>query len=175
MTKTIATVALIAAAASAASAQNLLDNAGFETGGFDPWYAAANAPFVTTDEAHTGTYSAAALGSDRIRQDFAAFDASLITEVSVWVKRAGGAFNSYSFFYDDGSEESHLINDIGGGDDWKQHDLTANLNASKNLNGFAIYGTSSGPAYMDDFVITPAPATAAMLGLGALFTSRRRR
>ena len=172
MTKTIAAIAL-ASIAGVASAQNILVNAGFETGVLDPWYASNNNPFVTSDEAHSGTYSVAAFGSDEVRQDFAAIAATTITEVSVWIKRAGGPFDQYTFYYSDGSSVNHLLS--GQGDDWQQFDLTSNLDLSKELTGFSIFGTSSGPAYMDDFVITPAPASIALMGLGGLAATRRRR
>lgn len=177
MMKSIIAAAVAVLLGTAATGQNILVNSGFETGSLDPWFASNGSPFVTSDEAHTGTFSAAAFGSDEIRQNFAAIDASLITEVSIWVKRLGGAFDQYTFYYDDGSSENFLISDIGGGDDWKQHTLTANLDVSKNLNGFSIFGTSSGPAFFDDVVIAvvPAPATLALLGLVGVVGVRRRR
>ncbi|MCB9845845.1 MAG: hypothetical protein H6811_07680 [Phycisphaeraceae bacterium] len=168
-------VAVAALAGSVASAQNVLANDGFESGVLSPWFADSGSPFITTAEAHSGTFSCAAFGSDSIRQDFAPIAASSITEVSIWVKRASGAFDQYTFYYDDGSDGTFLINDIGGGDDWKLHDLTANLDLSKNLSGFSIYGTSAGPAYFDDVTITPAPASMALLGVGGLLAARRRR
>jgi hypothetical protein len=173
--RTIAVSTVIGLAAGFAGAQNILTNPGFESGALSPWYANFGAPFVTMDEAHSGVYSAAAFGSDSIRQDFAPVPAVDLTEVSIWVKRLGGAFDSYTFYYDDGSQEDHLLNDIGGGDDWKFHDLTPSLNLSKNLSGFSIFGTSSGPAYFDDVTIVPVPSSLALLGIGGLAASRRRR
>lgn len=175
MLRGLAVVTVLGLGASLASA-GILGNAGFESGSLPPWFADFGSPFVTSTEAHTGTFSVAAFGGDSIRQNFTAFPASAITEVSIWVKRAGGAFNQYSFYYDDGSVGTFLINDIGGGDGWKLHNLTANLNGSKNLSGFSIFGTSSGPAYMDDITITPEPASlVALLMLGGWAMARRRR
>lgn len=175
MFQKVALAVVVYVCAGAAVAQNVLVNPGFETGSLAPWFADFGSPFVTSSEAHSGLFSAAGFGGDSIRQDFAPVPAASIDEVSVWIKRAGGAFDQYSFYYDDNTSGTFLINDIGGGDDWKQHFLTANLDLSKNLTGFSIFGTSSGPAYMDDFIITPSPGAAALLGLGGLMTVRRRR
>ena len=49
--------------------------------------------------------------------------------------------DQYSFYYDDNTSGTFLINDIGGGDDWKQHFLTSNLDLAKNLSGFSIFGS----------------------------------
>ncbi len=164
---------VICACAGTAIARNVIVNPGFESGSLPPWFGDSGAPTVTNAEAHSGLYSAAAFGGDSIRQDFAAISAATISEVSVWVKRAGGAFNQYSFYYDDNTSGTFLI--IGSGNDWGQHNLTSNLDTTKNLTGFSIFGTSSGPAYMDDFVIVPSPGTIALLGMGGLMAGRRRR
>lgn len=170
------------AAGTTAQAASLLTNGGFETGNLAPWTVQDATPTVTTDEAHTGSYSVASFSGDRIRQNFAATSTALISEVSIWVKRAGGAFNSYQFYYDDMTTGSFLISDTGGTSDWKKHDLTSNLAAGKNLTGFSIYGTSPGPSYLDDAFIgarmaaVPLPAGLPLLlvGLGAFGLVRRR-
>jgi len=89
--------------------------------------------------------------------------------------RDGGPFDLYAFSYDDGTSEYFVANRIGSAG-WQYFDVTANLNLAKNLSGFLIYGTSSGPAYLDDFAIqtrdvpsgVPEPASWALLvsGLG---------
>lgn len=174
---------VVLAGASPAMAANILVNAGFETGTLSPWTTPSGSAFVTNTEAHTGTFSVAALGGDSIRQNFAAVATSSVNQVSIWVKRAGGPFDSYSFHYDDGSSQNFLISSIGAGNDWLFFNLTANLAAGKNLNGFSIFGTSPGPAYLDDVVIdvgrlaVPEPSTWAMLtlGFGLLGGAMRRR
>lgn len=164
---------VICACAGTAVAQNALVNPGFESGSLPPWFADSGGATVTNTEAHSGLFSAAAFGGDSIRQNFAAIPASTVSEVSLWVKRAGGPFNQYSFYYDDNTSGTFLI--IGSGDDWTQFDLTGNLDTTKNLTGFSIFGTSSGPAYLDDFVIVPSSGTLALLGMGGLMAGRRRR
>lgn len=175
MFQRVALAVVVCACAGTAIAQNVLVNPGFETGSLSPWFADSGSPFVTNAEAHTGLFSNAGFSGDSIRQNFAPIPAVDITEISLWVKRAGGAFDQYSFYYDDNTSGTFLINDIGGGDDWKQHFLTSNLDLGKNLTGFSIFGTTNGPAYMDDFVITPSPGASALLGIGGLVAGRRRR
>jgi len=171
----VALAVIVCACAGTAIAQNVLVNPGFETGAHSPWFADSGSPFVTNTEAHSGLFSNAGFSGDSIRQNFAPIPAATITEVSLWVKRLGGAFDQYSFYYDDNTTGTFLINDIGGGDDWKQHILTSNLDLGKNLTGFSIFGTTNGPAYMDDFIITPAPGAASLLALGGIIAGRRRR
>jgi hypothetical protein len=170
-------------AAAPANAANILVNSGFESGALGPWVASSGGPIVTTAEAHTGQYSVAANGQDAIRQNFAPIATSQITELSFWAKRVGGAFDTYQFYYDDLTQSNFFL--TGAGDDWAFFDVTTKLAANKNLTGFSIYGTSPGPAYLDDFTIdtvasaVPEPATWAMMivGFGAVGTmvrSRRR-
>ncbi len=172
-------VALVAAASSVAAAGgNVLVNPGFETGDLAPWFDQTGLPVVTDDEAHTGTFSVAAFGGDSIRQNFAAVPTEDIIELSLWVKRLGGPFDSYSFYYDDGSSTNGLINGIGEGDDWLAFNITEFLDPGKSLDGFSIFGTSSGPAYLDEFlVLVPEPSALLLvvLSLGLGLTRRRRR
>lgn len=167
-----------AALAGSVNAANVLVNPGFETGSLAPWFINSGSPSVTNNEAHTGTFSAMGFSNDEIRQNFAPVATSDITELSFWIKRIGGPFDQYSFYYSDAATFTNTIS--GSTNDWEFFDLTSLLNPTAHLNGFSIYGTSSGPAYMDDFMINagpvPEPSSLAVMAVafaGAL--ARRRR
>lgn len=174
--------ALTFAVLSSPAAANVLINGGFESGVFNPW-TTGSTPSITSAQAHTGTYSVASFSSDLISQSFASIATSDISEVSFWAKRSGGVFDLVQFLYSDSSSDNVVVNSLGKGDDWTQFDVTSSLAAGKNLVGFQIYGTSPGPAYLDDFVINastggaPEPSVWAMLlaGFGAVGVGLRRR
>jgi hypothetical protein len=170
--------------ATSAGASELLVNGGFETGSLGPWFASSGSPFVTSAEAHSGTYSAAAFGSDEIRQNFTATATSEITDVSFWALNIpNGPFDQVTFDYQDGTSNSFVISSSSR--TWTMFDVTSDLVVGETLTGFSIFGTSSGPTYFDDFSIlttsttTPLPAALPLFatGLGAmgLFGWRRKR
>lgn len=173
---TLSAVAL--AAAAPADAATILLNAGFEDGSLANWN--ASGAVLSNAQARTGLYSASAFGSDSIRQNFAAIATSQITEVSFWILRADGPFSSYRFLYSDNTTGFFLANGIGTSG-WRFFNVTANLAANKNLVGFEIFGTTPGPAYLDDFTINvgaiPEPASWAMMisGFGLIGAAARRR
>jgi len=157
-----------------AFAANILVNPGFETGALAPWFGDSGAPTVGSTDPHTGTFAAEAFGGDSIRQNFAPVPTSDITEVSVWIKRPPFQFDQYSFYYSDNTSTTHLIQ--GNSSNYDQFNLTSNLTAGKSLTGFSIFGTSSGPAFMDDFVINAIPEPAgALLALTVLASAAIRR
>lgn len=169
------------------SANAGLVNSSFETGTLAGW--STNSAVITTAQAHTGSYSVAAMGGDFVRQNFAAVDVSDVVSLSFWVRRLqGGNLDYVQFFYSDASSNNYMVNTLGNGNtDWAFFDLTSQLTSGKQLTGFLVYGTSSGPAYLDDFSLTttadqqgrlPEPATALLGGLAAMaaaFATRRRR
>lgn len=186
MRKQLIGLAALASAAAPANAANILVNGGFETGSLTPWTVSYGTPSVTSAEAHSGLYSAAATGLDAIKQVFAPVATSSINEISVWaLNKPAIPFDAYYFYYQDGSSSSFLINGSTGGS-WQYFNLTSNLAAGKNLVGFSIYGTSPGPTYLDDFKIettipgVPEPASWAMMiagfaGAGAAMRRKSRR
>lgn len=172
MAMALAATGLLAGMAGRAEAGNILVNPGFESGSLSPWFANNGAPTVTSAEAHTGTYSVAAISNDEPRQNFAPVASSAITEVSFWVKRVGGPFDFVEFFYSDSTQAGFLIS--GSSSDWTFFNVTSHLDLSKSLSGIGVYGTSPGPAYLDDFTVdvnvaaVPEPATLALAGFGTL-------
>ena len=138
-----------------AHAANVLVNPGFETGSLNPWFADFGAPTVTNADAHTGSFSVAALGGDSIRQNFASVATNSVTEVSFWAKRPPFQFDQYSLYYSDAPTTTDVIQ--GSTSDWAQFNVTSHLTPGAHLTGFSIFGTSPGPAFLDDFVINAIP------------------
>lgn len=161
-------------------AQNSLTNSGFESGNLTGWNSGSGG-VITTAQAHGGTYSLAAFGTDYVSQSFAAVSVSDIDELSFWVKRTDGPLNLFSFRYSDGTSGSTLIDAFGESNDWMKFDVQPLLDVSKSLVGIQVYGTTSGPAYLDDLklVVTAVPEaeTFAMMlvGLALIGSVVRRR
>jgi hypothetical protein len=179
--------------ATPAAATNILTNAGFESGSLTPWYqnndfSSGTNWFVTNADSHSGTYSAEDTGNKELRQDFAGVLGSTIDLVSFWARHPNEGTNTalaYTFYYSDSTHAEFGADLLGL--DWNFFDVTAQLDPTKTLTGFSIYGNSSGNPPVtraDDFVINvaggvPEPGTWAMMilgfGLTGLAVRRRRR
>jgi hypothetical protein len=177
--KLISYVALAALVAAPAWA-NILINPGFESGVLDPWYQKADygGPEdwnVTTDDVHSGEYSATDCGNKLIAQDFAAVSTDLIIEASLWLRNVDATINAVYFQYSDMSVEENVWWPSGG---WDYVDATIWLDPGKELISFGVYGVSGGDTqrtYVDDWtLVIPEPSTAVLLGLAALGLYRRR-
>ena len=177
----VAVVGLALTALSAVSQANMFVNPGFETGDFTGWTHGGGA--VTNAEAHSGAFSFSGFSSDNVSQTFAATATSSILQLSFWGKRNGGLFDLVILTYSDSSTENVLVNTLGRGNDWTFIDLTAELDAGKSLVGFFIYGTTPGPAFLDDFNletvrVVAEPSSYALIALALLamgYTARRRK
>lgn len=180
VSRSLVLVAALLAASASSQATNLFVNPGFETGDFTGWTDGGGA-FVTNIEAHTGQFAFSGFAGGNVVQTFIPVATSSISELSFWGKRSGGLFDAIELIYSDNSTELVLVNMIGGGDDWTFINITGDLDAGKLLTSFQIFGTSPGPAFLDDFNLqvaaAPEPASLALLGLGlaGLGFSRRRK
>jgi len=170
-TKWFMSLILLLSVAGQTNAGQILMNPGFESGSLAPWYAQSNTPVVTNAQAHTGTYSVKAGGSDEIRQDFTPIPTSEITELSFWAMRVGGTLHVFKFYYSDGSTGATGLSQFTS--NWTLFDVTSNLASGKNLSGISVFGTSEG-AFLDDFSLVttaapvPEPSSFALLGLGGI-------
>lgn len=176
--------AVVILLASSAFASELLLNGDFETGALSPWYNARDfcsgtcIPWnVSTNNPHSGQYSAMGEGNIELRQDFTPTLGSQINNVSFWVNSASGV-DAVDFFYTDNSDEEFVV--FSTANTWDLENVTSDVNTGKTLMGFSIWG--SGPdhvTYIDDASITsaPEPGTLALLGSGlvAAAASIRRR
>lgn len=135
----------------------LLDNNGFETGTFDPWYHDGYWSVVTTTP-HTGTYCAYDIGNHWLRQDVTPTPASDIVSATVWCKQPESAIAAIDFYYTNGTYSEDLIWPTAG---WQMFDVTSFITAGLTVNGFRIWGYSGGgpdpdETFYDDLSITTA-------------------
>ncbi len=159
-------------------ANELLSNGGFETGSLPPWAAGRDFCFgtcipwqVTNSTSHSGTFSATVTGNLELRQDFTPTAGSSISSVTFWTI-AGFSGGAIDFFYTDGSDEEFTY--TASNTSWTFVDASADVDTSKVLSGFSIWGGSPGGVYFyDDLSIvsgasTPEPGTFALLGSAIL-------
>ena len=191
-------IAILATVMAASAAQaNVLVNSGFETGALTPW--AQTADFgsqafnsnwaITSADAHSGSFSATDVGNKKIEQSFAGVAASSITQVSFWLKHPDGnnVPAAFDFTYSDASVGEFVVNTSSHG--WTFFDVTADLDTSKTLVGFGVFGCDCGnknnsTTLVDDFLIqtaggVPEPATWALMlmgtfGAGAMLRRQRK-
>jgi len=134
--------------------RELLQNPGFESGSIDPWE--TTNWVVTTIYPHSGTYCASDVGNYSITQWVDTTPGSQVQSVTFWSRQPDQpAAQAYDFFYSDGSSEEFGNSPTAV---WQQFDVTSQLNRSKSLVGFRIWGYSGGgpgpdSTYVDDVSI----------------------
>jgi len=180
-------IAALAGVAMTAHANEVLVNTGFETGDVSPWVTdldfsggTGTAWFATDTDSFTGKWCAENIGNMRLAQMFTPTATTDISSISFALKQPVAINTAYDFIYADGSIDEFLIFEQNG--DWNVYDVTANLDPSKTLAGFGIYGltgTADDRSFVDDIHIdakaVPEPASMTALAFGALALIRRRR
>lgn len=164
---------LVALALTPAFATELLQNTGFESGVLSPWYQARDFCSGTclnwnasTQNPHTGKYSAMDVGNIELRQDFTPTPGANITNYSFWAY-AGAGVGAVDFFYTDNSDEEFVY--FATANVWTLINETANVDKSKTLRGISVWGASPGyTTFYDDFDLTatPEPGSLVLLGSG---------
>lgn len=182
MKRILCALAMALLFAGAAYADELIVNGGFETGNLSPWYNARNFCGgtcqdwgVTNSNSHAGTFSAMDIGNIELRQDITPTLGSLITSATFWVNNSAGV-DAVDFFYSDNTDEEFVVFTNPGV--WNLADVTADINLSKTLVGFSIWGCdASCVTFVDDVSLqtsgggVPEPGTLVMLGSGVLATA----
>ena len=167
---------LLALVAVPAFGGQLLSNQGFETGSLSPWYNARNFCFgtcipysVTNTTSNSGTYSVTVTGNLELRQDFTPTPGSSITNVSFWAIAFFGD-GAIDFFYTDGSDQEFVY--FASNSAWTFVNATADVDTTKILSGFSVWGGSpNGVYYYDDLSVNsavPEPGSLALFGSGVV-------
>jgi hypothetical protein len=179
MKKILFALAVATLLVSSSFAGELLANPGFESGALNPWFT-ARAQFcfstcipwaVTNTVVHSGSFSATDVGNIEMQQNFTPTAGSAISSVSLWINNSAGV-DAADFFYTDGSDQEFVFFSTPG--IWNLVDLTSDVDTTKILSGFSVWGCSPDcVTYVDDASImaattTPEPGSLIMLGSGIL-------
>ena len=203
MTRTTTTLALLALASAPAFANiELTTNGGFEAGDTSGWqyFPTGNSSFGVSGDANTGAFSGVlenlATGSAAVIKQanigIGQVSPGQDITISFWAKaeNTGGGVNFAEFFseLDGGGTSKNEI--LGGGaplfapNTWTFYSFMTtagpDVSGGVTLQFTATTGANIGDTskiFIDDVSVSiiPAPATAAMLGLGGLVATRRRR
>jgi hypothetical protein len=135
----------------------LLSNAGFETGDFPPWYHDGSWQ-ISTSTPHTGTYCAYDIGNHWLRQDFTPTPAADIVSATLWCKQPESAIAAIDFYYSNGSYSEELIWPTA---QWEQYDVTSFITPGMTVVAIRVWGYSGGgpdpdETFYDDFSIQTA-------------------
>lgn len=201
MMKTTAIVALFAAASTGLAGIELANNGGFEAGDTSGWesFPTPNSTFNITGDANTGNFAAEVFNNDEaagavVKQanlGVGLLSIGDVVTVSFAVKGEGAiggvAFAEFFTEIDGGGVSSSQF--LGGAplmltNDYVEYSfditLTGDVSGGVTLQFAAVTGAAQGSVsvlFIDDVSVSviPAPAGAALLGMGGLVAMRRRR
>ncbi|MEM1329953.1 MAG: hypothetical protein AAGG07_05275 [Planctomycetota bacterium] len=197
----LATITVAAIAGTSAAGIELTSNGGFETGDTSDWvsFPTANSTFNITSDANSGDWAAEVFNNDLaasavVKQ--ANLGIGLVNpgdEITIsFAAKGEGAIGGVAFaeFFSEIDGGGVSAGEILGGaplmltSDWQTFNFTAiagpDVSGGVTLQFAAVTGAAQGSVsvlFIDDASVTiiPAPASAALLGLGGLAAARRRR
>ncbi|MBU2986629.1 sulfatase-like hydrolase/transferase [Saccharophagus degradans] len=140
----------VAVTVNAVVASNLVENAGFETGGLNNWPTSYGASSVVNNNAHTGSHAAYVNGNGAIEQDFSVLPNTTYT-LSAWVKVGAAGQTAYLGVKNFGGNE---IGRLMTSTAYTQESITFTTVA--NANSARIYvwnGDANHRVYADDFIV----------------------
>ncbi len=201
MTKTMTALAIAATASTGLAGIELANNGGFETGDTSGWesFPTANSTFNVTGDANSGNFAAEVFNNDAasgavVKQaNLGAGQINIGDTVTVsFALKGEGAAGGVAFaeFFTEldggGASTNQFLGDAPFSltSDWTtySYDIVVGGDASGGvtLQFAAVTGGAPGSTivlFIDDVSITivPAPAGAALLGMGGLVAMRRRR
>jgi len=195
------TIVILAATSISSAGIELTNNGGFESGNLDGWesFPSSNSMFDLSNDSFSGNFAGEvnnlASGSSAVVKQanlgVGVVGAFQDVTISFWAMGLGevGGVSFAEFFseIDGGGVSSSEL--LGGAplfvtSDWQFYsfDTTtgADVSGGVTLQFAAVTGANIGSTmqlFIDDVSVSivPAPSSAALLGLGGLFTSRRRR
>nr|MBC8205476.1 T9SS type A sorting domain-containing protein [FCB group bacterium] len=126
--------------------QEILQNGGFETGDFPPWYH-DGAWTVSTTGQHSGAYCAYDIGNHWLRQDFNPIPVSEIVSATIWARQPESAISCIQFHFSNLPTTSDLIWPT---DQWQQFDLTSFITPGGIVTGIQVWGYSGGGPFADE-------------------------
>jgi len=137
----------------------MIQNGGFETGNFTPWYH-DGAWTISYHNPHTGTYCAYDIGNHWLMQDIPPTPASQIVSATVWCRQPEDQISAIDFLYSNLPYSEDLIWPTPN---WTQYNVTSFIEPTGIVIGIRVWGYSGGgpdpdETYFDDISIMTAGA-----------------
>jgi hypothetical protein len=133
-------LALLALCLSTRARADIIINGDFETGLMGPWFTGLGAGsegfkwHVTTDNPHSGLYSASDIGNKELRQNFDPVWTGTIDHITFWIDRPGSLGTiplvPATFYYDDGTFSYGALFGVTA-EDWTMVDMAPFLLPNK--------------------------------------------
>ncbi len=126
--------------------EEMLSNAGFETGNLPPWTTSGGWQ-ISTNGPHTGVYCAYDVGNNWIRQDITPTQQSQILSATLWMRQPEAQISAIDFMYANGQYSEDLIWLTTS---WTQYNLISFIDPGQTVIAIRIWGYSGGPPQQDE-------------------------